>query len=165
MKKILKKAMALALMLTLFAASAPQMAAHGAYIPQGSNPVTFQDLLADYFGVEFANNYRQAEAIMLQLENSFPRNRMGEMMYPQDFGGAYYDELGILNILTVGQITDAKSDGMLSALSKEQIDAMHISEVDFSYNELWDTHNLLNELIPNGWGVLIAADNVRYWYI
>ncbi|MCL2350171.1 MAG: S1 family peptidase [Defluviitaleaceae bacterium] len=159
MKKMLKKVVALALMLTLLVASAPQMIAHGAYIPQGDGFDAFHNALVAEYGLDFAINYRQALEIANNIHDNFPRNRMGDVMYPENFGGMYIDEFGNLNVLIV--ISNMAS---ISAFN-DNLALPNEREVAYSYNDLWGTMNSLNELIGERAGACYIVANVDYWYL
>lgn len=127
---------------------------------------TFHNNLAENFGWDFAVNYHQAVAAFEHLYDNFPRNRMGEIVYPQYFGGVYIDDFGNLNILTVTSPFAVFSYAdAIAPFSSNQLQVANFREVQFSLNELWDTQNMLNELIPSKWDFTPAAINARSWFI
>ena len=110
----------------------------------------------DEFGFEFAQNFAVSSEMIANLYTSFPANRAGDTIYPDDFGGLYVDSYGNLHILMVG--TPSISAFALDARS-------NVRHVNFSLNELWETMNLLNDLIPSKFDLLPAADNATGWYL
>ena len=96
--------------------------------------------LFETFGREvIENNMRGGEAAR-DIEAMFPRNRMGELMYPDDFGGMFYDlETGNLVVLLVED--QPGSHHLRSVLP----DYVIVHQSQFSYNQLNNAIEILRE--------------------
>ncbi|MCL2576411.1 MAG: hypothetical protein FWE33_08245, partial [Defluviitaleaceae bacterium] len=100
MKKALQRTLSLFLVLVMAFAFVPNTTAFGEISNQPDEDfIAFHNVLVDEFGLEFANNYHVAIETANIIYDNFPRNRMGEIMYPDYFGGMYIDEFGVLNVL------------------------------------------------------------------
>ncbi|MCL2168556.1 MAG: S1 family peptidase [Defluviitaleaceae bacterium] len=122
----------------------------------------FHNALVEEFGAEFASNYHQAMQSVHKLYEIFPRNRVGDVMYPEYFGGMYVNDYGRLNVLIVEAVMmPFSADGLFSSLSADT----NIRQVQFSLNELWATQNFLNVIIPAKRDIVPAATNAHAWYI
>ena len=84
--------------------------------------------------------------IINQIYDTFPINRVGDIVYPDFYGGAYFDSSGGLVILIVGTIFDeAFNDATFNALLQNRSVGYRL--VDFSYAQLreiiyaaWEAH-------------------------
>jgi len=127
----------------------------------------FADIVEN-FGIEFATNYRQSVELIDLLFDSFPVNRAGELVYPENFGGVYFDEFGNLNVLVVEPVFasfEAQEASAFNVFTAEIAQLVNVRYAQFSIAELWATIDLLNELIPSKWDSATSALNVQRWYI
>jgi len=117
---------------------------------------SFEQMLVSEHGIEFAQNYTRSVEMLSLLVDSFPRNRMGEFETPSNFGGVYIDDYGALNLLIVEHVGIAPlyaeiSDAMIAvdnfAASALRDESVNVRTVQFSYQMLWDTQNLLNDFV------------------
>ena len=172
MKKMFRKTMSLFLALVMAFAFLPSMTVFGEI---GNQPdedfLAFHNILVEEFGLEFATNYHIAIETINAINDSFPRNRLGDVMYPEYFGGMYIDDNGVLNVLVtktamsplhlrqfdaVSVLSELNS---LSALSLSHMQATNVKEVEFAYSYLWAVMDFLDYFIPNNRDNL-AANNV-----
>ena len=124
-----------ALVLVLILAFVPSTMGYGAdmsAVHEDEGFDAFHNELVEEFGEEFATNYHQAMQALHLLYDTFPRNRMGEAMYPDYFGGMYIDKFGNANVLIVR--TSEVSD---SALLDVREQGANVRYVEFSFDELW----------------------------
>ena len=97
--------------------------------------------MIDTFGYEFVHNYELALNGIYALYSALPRNRAGQTIYPDSFGGMYINSEGNLVVLTVeGSIESDSIDQICS------IDGVLNRESAFSYSELQNTFEFLEEL-------------------
>ncbi|MCL2559574.1 MAG: S1 family peptidase [Turicibacter sp.] len=96
-------------------------------------------LMIEEMGYEFFYNHMKALDTINFLYELLPTNRLGETMYPENFGGMYIDEDGHLVFLLLDNIDN---DITLSRLSNNVIE----KPADFSYNEIMLTHGYLSYL-------------------
>lgn len=176
MKKALQRTLSLFLVLVMAFAFVPNTTAFGEISNQPDEDfIAFHNVLVDEFGLEFANNYHVAIETANIIYDNFPRNRMGEIMYPDYFGGMYIDEFGVLNVLVtqssavhmrqfdaVGVLSEFDE---MSVLTVGQMQATVVRGVEFTYAELWRIQNLLNEIIPPHFETNPVAANARSWFI
>ena len=121
--------------------------------------LSFEEYMIERMGYEFFVNHTRAMYTIDSLYNSFPRNRLGQAIYPNNFGGMYIDGDGNLVVLIVGSpyesiVATAEADEMFSQFSEEVI----IKDATFSFNELLAINDYItylfiyhrdNELIAN----------------
>ena len=91
---------------------------------------------------EFWGNYAHAGTYHNLLLSLFPTTRSGEIIYPDFFGGVYYTEEGHLVVQIVDDVTVTPSVEDFLA----QADGIIIEYVDFSYNEIKTTLEILDAL-------------------
>jgi len=121
------------------------------------------------FGREFMQNHRRSMDVAHMVFESFPRNRAGERMYPNNFGGLYIDDDGNLVILTVNSPMALMMDADALSFSNTLHDVLHVEAgiaakvVDFSFDELMEAINFLE------WFKMeypeIAFRNASTWYL
>ena len=113
---------------------------------------------------EFLDNVEEAIEMLEVLYDSFPTGEEGEVHYPDDFGGVYFDDEGNLVRLQVPSEMDEES---------ERFDSYHDSitstrEVEFSYNYLVWIMDMLDHYSISGrdmhsavsWGLDVRENRV-----
>ncbi|MCL2400456.1 MAG: S1 family peptidase [Defluviitaleaceae bacterium] len=98
------------------------------------------DQLKEEFGSEFLLNHDVSLTNAMDILNSFPQSRTGEIIYPDYFGGLYIDDNGNLVNLVV---TETNFDNHVRRLSEN----ITIREVEFSYRELREIWEYITERI------------------
>jgi len=122
----------------------------------GNNHVSEQhDFFTEMMGEEFAENYFQTLNFLDNFYGSLPQNRMGDTIYPDNFGGVYIDDYGNMVILVVGSMDERANTAFITAHVE---DGVLVREVVFSYNDLRGVFNYLNDFIPNNRENLGAAN-------
>ena len=123
----------------------------------------FAESLIEEYGAEFAQNYFRSLEILPLLFDSFAVSRMGETIYPADFGGVYINDYGSITILTV----ESQSVGILAldGFAASRDDAVITREVNFSYSYLRETMGALDYLIQSKFESHIAAYNAAAWHL
>jgi len=101
-------------------------------------------LLVEEFGYEFVTNHNQSLDLAEELLSSFPRNRNGEIIHPDSFGGIYINNYGNLVVLTV--LDENENDFTYFARPVSHVD---MQTVDFSYNYLLSIHDYISQLFLN----------------
>ncbi|MCL2566330.1 MAG: S1 family peptidase [Defluviitaleaceae bacterium] len=125
----------------------------------------FEANIAQEFGVEFAHNYVRAREVADRLIGSFPVDRVGNFIFPADFGGAFIDSNGKLNLLVVGTGADNFSGSNSFFTINQRDDSLIVGEARFSYNELREVMKTLNDLIPRKFESVLAVGNVTSLYV
>lgn len=113
------------------------------------------------FGAERLNNLERARVQADNIDDLFPRDNYGGVIYPDFFGGMHFDDEGNLVVLIV--------DNHVSGFSSEYrrlgnllTDDIIVRSVEFSYNKLNNTADaLFNSWVAN-FG-LETADNINYF--
>lgn len=96
------------------------------------------------FGEEFIRNYTDAAKIFEGLLDLFPRDRTGNIMYPEGFAGFMLDESGHLVIMVT-------SSDYLSTLRNMPLDNVIIRFVDYSYGELSRLSKIIWDIVDERW--------------
>lgn len=127
----------------------------------------FKESLSNDFGIEFAQNYIISIGILDTIFSSFPMNRFGDTIFPNDFGGIYIDDNGNLHMLVVGSLNAAafNLDSFTAIAAAQRSEGVNVRVVEFPYNKLLEVMNLLNDLISRNFDLLPAAGNVRVWSV
>jgi len=102
------------------------------------------EMFAEMMGEEFATNYFRALEHQEKFYDSLPRNRMGDIMHPNNFGGTYIDDYGNLVVLVVGSSYER---GNAEFIQTHVEDGVLVREVAFAYNELWEMFHYLRDFI------------------
>ena len=124
--------------------------------------VSMREYLLSRYGEEYWNNLEQARANDEKLMSLFPRSISGEIVYPDFIGGIYYNEDGnmVLQIVDDSTLSRAMSDQYNLVMSQlEDLTGIVIEYVQFSYNELNSTMDILNDMFL-GNNRPVAFDNV-----
>jgi len=104
------------------------------------------DLISE-FGEEYLINLDQARANDAKLMSFFAQNRLGERMYPDFYGGVYYNADGNMVLLIVESATSRDSvqyDLIRNFVNEENI---IVEYVEFSYAELHAVMDILNAIL------------------
>ncbi|MCL1924332.1 MAG: S1 family peptidase [Defluviitaleaceae bacterium] len=148
MKNFMKKSRAALMGATLTFGSVTSPVYASSLENQNSN---LENYLNSYFGYEFVQNHSEALQIAEKLYGLFPRTRMGQVIYPDYFGGRYINENGELVILKVQSVLDRAKTTISrfnTAISQFNSDA-NIRKVEFSFNELVEVIDYLDNLSIN----------------
>jgi len=116
-----------------------------------------QAYITNKMGHEYAANYFVSTEIFNTLHQSFPTTRDGSVLYPNNIGGFYINDDGLLVIL---QVESAAS--LMETMRLPRNGGFIIREVQNSYNELRAANNVLMALIPR-FVDLPAVGNVDGW--
>jgi len=110
----------------------------------------------DHFGLEFTINYFRSMDTLQQINAAIPQTEGGRNLYPDYFGGVYIDDNGVLVLLIVMPAEAVANGTSVSAFVDEAFNGALrndsgaiIREVSFSYNELWEAMEFLNDFIFN----------------
>jgi len=105
---------------------------------------TMEAFVDSEFGEGFFQNQQYALEIADQMINMFPRNRSGDIMYPEFYGGAYIGDDGRFVVLIVESMDDtaARSEVFSSTLSNN----INYRNVEFSYSDLTGTKDIIFEI-------------------
>ena len=114
------------------------------------------DFLVEWYGLEYAINYQRSIEYVEQLYSMFPRNRAGDVIYPEFFGGIYLDSYGNLNMLVTYSdypliVPFSRDDGVITR------------NVQFSYNQLSEALDALGELAFGEYGCFILGAVSGFW--
>ena len=139
MKKFMSRVLGIVLVVTMVFSAVPSMAEAN----RSTEDSSVYDIIAAEFGTEFAVNYVMAMELLNSFYDSLPQDRMGEVIYPCNFGGVYIDGNGNLVILVV---EGSPRDDMIHGLAT---DGAMVREVKFTYNALRDAFDFLDYYIPN----------------
>ena len=111
-------------------------------------------------GLEFATNYMRSLDLLDHLYENFQVSRSGDIVYPDNFGGVFFDDDGFL---VINQVTGDAS--VLETLNFTRIDSGFISgEVTFSYNYLWSLMDVIRTTVLYDEGNP-ATGNVHGWML
>jgi len=100
-----------------------------------------EHMIAD-LGYDFYVNHNHAMSQFHAFYDSLPRDQMGEVLYPEYFGGMYIDDKGNLVVL---QVESVNATGLNSRFSED----VNIKKVTFSFNQLMETNRVLTYLFSN----------------
>jgi hypothetical protein len=140
MKKLLTKALSLVLMLALAAASIPLA------LRANEGPMAYDDPIVAAFGQAFATNQAHAMDAIAAFYENLPVSRMGEVIYPADFGGLYINDAGELVFLLV----ESNPGTTISAATQRfAAEGTNTRTVAFAYTDLRDAFDFLNFFIPS----------------
>jgi len=113
------------------------------------------------FGYDFVQNYERALGAVYVLYSILPQDRTGRTLYPNSFGGIYINDDGNLVVLTV------ETDDPSMFVPLTSMDGVFTKEVAFSYNELWETFEFINEFDrhtyiynAHSWSLCIATNRI-----
>jgi len=171
MKKTVNKFLVIMVVFVLSLASI-QMSAGQPYVSDYETVSPF-DLLVAERGVEYVQNYTRTLTMLNNFVDSLPVSRMGELMFPDYFGGAYIDDDGNAVLLMVNMpVAPPVLEGRDVAYRPinahiEQMqtsEGVAVREVEFAYSDLWATIHLLNDLIPPTPEDMAAA-NAGGWHL
>jgi len=65
------------------------------------NKDAMNEMIVELYGHEFMMNHSRSRELIHDFYHSLPRNRMGAFTYPEQFGGMYINDNGVLVLLTV----------------------------------------------------------------
>lgn len=112
-------------------------------------------IIAEY-GYDFYINHNQSLNQIYEFYRLLPTNRLGEVLYPEDFGGLYIDAEGNLVVLKVNSV-DAV--GLISRFSEGII----VKNATFSYNQIMETHRHLTYLFVYHYNSLGMSNVAASW--
>ena len=92
--------------------------------------------LINQYGEEYFDNLDQARANDANLMSYFARNRLGERMYPDFYGGVYYNEDGNMVLLIVEEATSTDTTQYNLVRNFTAAEDIIIEYVEFSYIEI-----------------------------
>jgi len=106
----------------------------------------FEFLVAE-FGIDFVQNYERAQESFEQFDDSLPRNRMGEIILPEYYAGSYFDTYGnpVFLVANSSPISPLSSDSNIAQM--QWVEGATVRYVEFTFRELWETKELLMELV------------------
>lgn len=117
------------------------------YAQTDLSAITDPNLIAEAMGEEFAENYFRATELFNNFYDSLLQSRIGDIIYPDNFGGIYINDYGNLVVLVVGSAGTRANTSFIEAYVDSSV---AIREVAFAYNDLWHTFRFLqNEMISN----------------
>ena len=93
-------------------------------------------------GYDFYVNHSHAMSQINEFYNLLPTNHLGEILYPENFGGLFIDDGGNLVVLQVGSTADTS---LISRFSE----GIEIQNVTFSFNQIMETNRHLTDLFVN----------------
>ena len=112
----------------------------------------YQEHLNNQFGIEFMTNHNRSVELIHEILDSFPTNRLGNIMHPEFYGGSYIDGDGYLVIMVVESVvlneSSANSSGFAEfSNSFLNNDGIIIKKVDNSFRSLYEIFNYLNDFV------------------
>ena|GEM_PF-4382334 len=119
--------------------------------------------LASVYGFEVMHNYGMALETVQSIEASFQRDADGMLLFPHYFGGMYFDSYGNAVLLVVDSIT-ARANASETFVLATRFSGTSIDTVEFSFNNLWEMVQLLNNEVstnPDN----AAITNAGRWYL
>ena len=127
--------------------------------------ITF-DAVATEFGIEFATNYVKSIGLLNRFYNSLPQNRLGQPIYPENFGGIYINCEGNLVILQVWGYCESDLDIGAMVRYRQSTEIMQgiadagvlLRQVEFPYNTLRNTFDFLDWFIPNNQECVVTSN-------
>jgi streptogrisin B len=118
---------------SIFASGRNELTHHIEY--ESSQNVELAMYIQNYFistyGIEFVRNHNESVQTHMEIINNFPRNRLGEIIHPDSFGGAFIDDNGKLVMLLV-----ENSFGFMDNIGVSASRNVGSVFVEFSYNYL-----------------------------
>jgi hypothetical protein len=121
------------------------------------------ELFVAEFGEERMLRTNRSIDLAQSIYDSFPQNRMGEIIYPSYWGGHYYDDNGNLVILIVDQTRDSdvvNAEAFVDAFSQ---DVLITRNVEFSYREMREVSDILWDMAMSDPAHLINQ-LVKLWF-
>ena len=113
----------------------------------------------EYFGYEFVKNHAKARETIEELEDFFTDARYDEVVYPDYFGGMFINEYGELVLLKVA----SEYRGHCEPETFYYFSDTLVEEVEFSYNELIEVMDLLDDKLDE-WSYQIRISlNIDYY--
>ena len=107
-------------------------------------------------GYDFFINHSKAIHQVNELYNQLPTNRLGEIIYPQYFGGMYINDEGNLVMLLVDSPDEL---GIVSRLVDEAIS----KTTEFSLNEIMSVHHQLTYFFLNQYDYPSVSNIASSW--
>jgi len=93
----------------------------------------------EYWGLERLQNYRKAGVLINSFADSFPQDHLGNPLYPDYYGGSFFNSEGKVVLLIVEEALDSGVIRMLSHMEQEH-SYLIIRPVSYSFNYLMDAH-------------------------
>ncbi|MCL2400992.1 MAG: hypothetical protein FWC91_14780, partial [Defluviitaleaceae bacterium] len=100
-------------------------------------------MIIEQFGQTAWTNYASAFPASQRLRNMFPRDRLGNTMYPYDFGGMYFRD-GMLVVQVVENSSTINNDDHFTRILPEYV---IIEKVRFSQNYLHEVQAIFSAFI------------------
>ena len=106
----------------------------------------YDKYLVEHYGKEFMENLDQAHENDDALMALFPKNELGEPVYPDFIGGIYYNDDGnmVVQLVTDAQTSDVELRTAVDNLIAER--NIIVEYVEFSHNEISATIDTLNAI-------------------
>jgi len=103
------------------------------------------------FGEQFLINHDIANEVADRIYDTFPVSRSGEIIYPNSFGGLYFDSDGNLVLLTVGDYQFDRSQAYGLCAEITNTDNVRVRAVEFSYSELLHVFHAITAFAEENW--------------
>jgi hypothetical protein len=116
--------------------------------------------LVSVMGEDFMRNYMSAQSAANAIDRSFIQDRNGRTIYPDSYGGSYFDDDGKLVVLVVQ--TPNAAQGHDRFLTLARMGGSIMREAEYSYSYLYKVMDMITEareVQPNH----PAARNVLSW--
>ena len=113
----------------------------------------------EYFGYEFVRNHAEARETIEEIEDFFRDTRSDMVVYPDYFGGMYVNEYGELVLLKVA----SEYKGYCEPETFYYFTDTLVEEVEFSYNELIEVMDLLDDKFDEWSSQIRMSLNIDYY--
>lgn len=112
---------------------------------------------------EFFTNYDKSVMLHHSMMESFGQNSLGEIMYPEYFGGAFINDDGLLSVYVVVDASGARSTSAEEFARTLDLSGVIILPARFSMGELSGMMNRLNEFKVSNPYCDIANNFNSFW--
>ena len=116
---------------------------------------SFSEEIIAEFGYEFYNNHSYSVDLINEFYQLLPLNRLGQAIYPSDFGGMYINEDGNLVVLQVF--------GPFLSIENQFSENIIVESANFSYNEILATNNILIYFFMNHYTLPSIGNIASFW--
>lgn len=126
-----------------------------------TNDQSINEMIAELYGYEFMINHNNSMEIIQNFYKSLPRDRAGEFIYPEQFGGMYIDDYGNLVLLVVNNHI-ADYNHTMNFFSDARVgDGIIVVDANFTFGDLNHLMTMLDNIIPNT--ITPATYNITGW--
>jgi len=134
------------------------------------NKDTMNEMIIELYGREFMVNYNRSQELIHDFYSSLPRNRIGDFVYPEQFGGMYINDNGVLVLLTVDTPLSRASLTLEIFSNESAYSGIESRQVNFPYSKLMHIIDFLNATVSSmeahhtnsisGWGLDVKNNRV-----